>query len=166
MDENAQGSAPQIAEPTAAELSAEFDALGAEASTGAPAGPVPSAPPEPPPSAEEGYAEVLQPVLFLGFKVIAPAWNVSAEEAETLSGAYAPLLAKYFPEGPDKWGPEIGAALVTAAILGPRLALPRKIAEPEEPAANDPPEKATQPAKPAPGGKPGDDIQVTGTVPE
>lgn len=161
MDENAQGSAPHIADPTAAELSAEFDALGAEAATGAPAGPVPAAPPEPPPPPEDGYRELVQPVIFLGCKVLAPAWNVSAEEAETLADAYAPLLAKYFPEGPDKWGPEIGAALVTVAILGPRLGRPRKPPEVEQPAANEAPEQATAPPL-----KPGEDAQVVGTVPE
>lgn len=60
---------------------------------------------------------------------MAPAWNVSAAEVEQLADCYALLLDKYFPGGVGQVGPELGAALVTLAVIGPRWSLPRRIEE-------------------------------------
>ncbi|MAA87927.1 MAG: hypothetical protein CME39_09770 [Haliea sp.] len=117
------------AEQVRAELDALVQETGGEAPQGAPG--APAAPePEPDPLAE--YQELLEPVLFLGFQVLAPNWEITAPEARQLSAGYAPVLAKYFPDGPGAIGPEVGAALLTVSILAPRLGKPRK-AETENP---------------------------------
>lgn len=116
--------------------------------------------------AVQEYAEVLQPVLHMGFAVLAPAWEVSPTEAEALSAAYAPLLQKYWPDATSRFGPEITAAVCTAAILAPRFGKPRKLDAAPVDAANDSDgDGAGVPSAQAPQ-KPGDDVQVTGEVPE
>lgn len=69
---------------------------------------------------------LLQPT----FDLLCPNWNVQAAECNALAGAYAPVLVKYFPGGIGKMGPELTAVLVTAAIFGPRIGVPR--VKPEE----------------------------------
>ena len=151
-------------DPTGAEVAKEFADLEAEAfGESPPGGQVPlSAPPPPPPPASEVYRELLEPLLYMGFQVLAPNWEISKVEAETLADNYAPLLAKYFPETPDKFGPEITAAFCTVAILGPRLRKPRKLNGPEQPEAGE----ISQAPPGAPERAPGDDPQVTAPVPE
>ena len=83
-------------------------------------------------SSEEEYLELLTHLLGPGFAVMAPGWGVTTQEVETLAGAYSPLLAKYFPDGPGKFGPEISAALVTVAIIAPRLTMPRQLEKAQE----------------------------------
>ena len=80
------------------------------------------------------YAVLLESVLGPGFALLAPNWGVQPEEIKTLSGVYGQLLAKYWPE-PADFGPEIAAAVVTVAMFGPRLRVPRKV-EPQKTEGN------------------------------
>lgn len=70
--------------------------------------------------------QIVQPLLEMGFAVLAPNWGVSQPEIEQLSGAYSDLLDKYFPDGLGDHGLEINAILITGAIVLPRLRMPRK----------------------------------------
>jgi hypothetical protein len=81
-----------------------------------------------------GAAEVLFPILQMGFGVMAPNWNVQDSEVQQLAECYGQLTDKYFPDGLGDYGVEISAVMVTAAIVLPRLKLPRKV---EQKAAND-----------------------------
>lgn len=70
--------------------------------------------------------------------VLVPAWQISDQELNLLADAYAKLAAKYWPDPSN--APEVYALLITAAIIGPRLKLPRKLpdpAKPDETAADD-----------------------------
>lgn len=79
------------------------------------------------------YQELINGVLAPGLGLLAPNWNIQPQEVEALAQAYAPLLQKYFPDGPSQFGPEISAVMVTLAVFGPRYKLPRKLeAEPGE----------------------------------
>ena len=80
---------------------------------------------------EPKTAEILHPVLMMGFGVIAPNWQISDEEAFQLAEVYGQLIDKYFPDGMGNYGAEITAVMVTGAIVLPRLKTPRKI-EPKE----------------------------------
>lgn len=77
------------------------------------------------PSQAEQYAELFGQVLTPAFALLAPNWNIQPAEVAALSEAYGALAAKYLPEVGEV-GPEISAALVTVAILAPRVRLPRK----------------------------------------
>ncbi|MCA1809385.1 MAG: hypothetical protein LC725_08055 [Lentisphaerae bacterium] len=103
------------------------------------------------------WQEILQPLLWGGFKVLAPAWEISAAEAQQLAEAYEPLCAKYMPDGPGKWGPEIAAAFVTVHILAPRMGKPRKLPAPDQEEG----EKKPTAHQATPPEKPGDDAQVS-----
>lgn len=70
-------------------------------------------------------AEMLMPLVSMGCKVAAPNWQIQKAEVEALAESYGELVDKYFPGGVGEWGPELNAALVTAAIFGPRLGTPR-----------------------------------------
>lgn len=72
-------------------------------------------------------AEVLQPVLEMGFAILAPNWQIQQEETKQLARAYADLLDKYFPDGLGDYGVEINAIMITGAIVLPRLRVPRKV---------------------------------------
>lgn len=74
--------------------------------------------------------DVLGMILGPGFELLAPAWNIQKQEVDALAEAYAVLIEKYFPGGLTTFGAEINAALVTIAILAPRIKMPRKIEEP------------------------------------
>ena len=71
-------------------------------------------------------AELVAPLVGLLCATVAPAWNISPEEQQQLSGAYAAVIDKYFPDGVPL-GPEVGAVMVTAAIVMPRLGQPLKV---------------------------------------
>ncbi|WP_430414448.1 hypothetical protein [Marinobacter adhaerens] len=66
-------------------------------------------------------AETIQPIIDLACGVVAPNWQIQKAERQALAGAYGDLIDKYFPEGIGAWGIELNAALITAAILGPRV---------------------------------------------
>ena len=117
-----------------AEIAELQQEVAAEQAANAAEGPPPASPggpdvaasyQEPEPDLE--WQEILHPLLWGGFAVLAPAWQVTAEECQQMADAYAPLCQKYMPDGPGKWGPEIGAAFVTVHVLAPRLGKPRKI---------------------------------------
>lgn len=99
-------------------------------------------------------AEVLQAVIHPAFVLLAPNWNVQPEESAALAEAYAPVIDKYFPDAGSGMGPELMAVTVSLAVLGPRLAIPRKaqaqevtVTEPE-PKTHSAPE--AKPAEPEP----------------
>jgi len=104
-------------------------------------------------SGDEWRAIIAQ-LLAPSFAVLTPNWNVQKAEVEGLADAYAPLLAKYFPDTSNV-GPEIGAVIVTAAVIVPRLSIPRKLVdsgsgapepEPSKPKSGKP-KKKQKPAK-------------------
>lgn len=76
-------------------------------------------------------AELLGPIIGLLCASVAPAWDISPDEQSNLCEAYGALADKYFPEGVPM-GPEVGAVLVTASIVMPRLGQPLKIEEKKE----------------------------------
>ena len=84
------------------------------------------------------WKSIFVQLLTPSFAVLAPNWGVQGQEVEALADAYAPLMAKYFPDA-SQVGPEIGAFLVTAAIIAPRLSIPRKVEEKSEPVRENPP---------------------------
>lgn len=105
---------------------------------------------------EQPTAEVLAQVIGPAFMILAPAWCVQDQEIVMLSESYAKVIDKYFPGGVSL-GPEVGAVMVTLAIIGPRLRLPRKLPPPEadqgEPDApkqptKEPPKPQTKPKEP------------------
>ena len=95
-------------------------------------------------TSEADYKELLTQLMGPMFAVMAPGWGIQSSEVDALAGAYSPLLVKYFPDGPERFGPEISAVLVTAMVIVPRLKMPRTLeSAPEKPqqtqgkAAND-----------------------------
>ena len=74
--------------------------------------------------------ELLAPLVSLVCMAVVPAWEISQEEQGALTDSYAAVVDKYFPGGVSM-GPELGALLVTAAIIAPRLGRPMKAAEPD-----------------------------------
>lgn len=83
---------------------------------------------------EQNFEEtksVLVSVLGPAFALLAPGWGVTKDEVDALSGAYAGVLDKYFPDGLTKFGVEINAFLITAAIIVPRLGMARQVPEQE-----------------------------------
>lgn len=89
-------------------------------------------------------AEVLQPLIDLACSVAAPNWEISKGERQALAESYGDLADKYFPEGVGQWGVELNAALITAAIIGPRVASgtparkeKKREAQPEEPVTDE-----------------------------
>ena len=83
-----------------------------------------------PPSPEIPTADLVRPLVQLVCGTVAPAWKISKGEQDTLTDAYAAVIDKYFPGGLSM-GPEVGALLVTAAIIGPRLGQPMREEEPK-----------------------------------
>ena len=86
------------------------------------------------------WKQIITILLGTGFSVATPNWGIQKAEVEAMSDAYAPLLNKYFPDI-SALGPEIAAVLVTAAILGPRIGMDRKIEDREEVPVKQTPEK-------------------------
>lgn len=74
---------------------------------------------------QQEYEAVLTMCIGMTFNIVAPNWEVSEAETQQLAGAYAGVLDKYFPGGMESFGVEVGAALVTAAIIAPRIGKPR-----------------------------------------
>lgn len=70
--------------------------------------------------------EQLQPVLGMAFKVLAPNWNVQAEEVEVLAQSYGECIDYYYPDIQEGLPPWLTPLIVTAAIIGPRVNMPRK----------------------------------------
>lgn len=70
---------------------------------------------------------ILSPTLA----IMAPNWKVTKQEQEALSEAYAAVLLKYFPQGPEQMGPEVAALALTFGIFVPRAVagIPRKLEE-------------------------------------
>lgn len=97
-------------------------------------------------------AEVLEQVISPACAVFAPAWGVTDEEVKQLAGVYAALVDKYFPGGVGEIGPELGAALVTLAVFGPRWSMPRKVTA--KPSADDADPAPADGADPVPAGVP------------
>lgn len=61
--------------------------------------------------------------------IMAPGWQVGAEETHQLAEAWAKVADKYFPDGLNL-GAELNAAIVTVAILGPKIGRDPKSGEP------------------------------------
>lgn len=96
---------------------------------------------QPTQAAEMSGAELLAPLVSLAFGLLAPNWNVAAEEQQAIAESYGALVDKYYPEGAGTFGVELNALILTAAIVGPRLGTPRKlektIIDTKKEAAND-----------------------------
>jgi len=110
-----------------AENIADLEALQVEVTTDMNAGPV-----QPqtvnPVKVDDSVTDLLQPVLLMGFAVLAPNWQVTQPEVEQLSTAYGALIEKYFPNGKffDEYSVEISAIMVTGMVVVPKMSLPRK----------------------------------------
>lgn len=120
----ADGSAPSPAGASAAPD--ELDRLAAGAGEFDPA-PLDAEPEKPEPDIPTKV--LVELVLGPGLALLAPNWNISKSEVAQLSECYALVIDKYFPDGMGKFGPEIGAAVITLAVFGPRLNTPRKLEE-------------------------------------
>lgn len=114
--------ADPVAEMSPEDL-AELAALEAEAVEAAEAA-TPAADPvevaEGPPT-----SELLLPVISMAAAGLAPAWKVEPVECEQLAEVYGDLVDKYWPAGVGSFGPELTAAMVTAAVFMPRIGTPR-----------------------------------------
>ena len=119
---------PELSPEQAAELAA-MDAAAAELVPELP-GQGPDQEPEQEAQKKIPTAELVQPLVGLLCVSLAPAWAITNEEQAELSGAYALVIDKYFPDGVPM-GPELGAVMITAAIVMPRLGKPLKEPEPE-----------------------------------
>lgn len=107
------------------EQQSEFDQLAVEAESLTPVAAVAtsqSVAPEGPPT-----AEIIFPVVSMAFDLVAPNWAVGEGEKKALSEAYGALLDKYFPDAINSFGVELQALLITAAIVAPRLRVPRRV---------------------------------------
>lgn len=82
----------------------------------------------PAPTIQQGpTSEIIEPILQMGFAIIAPAWQVSDPECKELAKCYGALIDKYFPDGMGQYGVEVTAAMTTAAVILPRMKIPRKL---------------------------------------
>jgi hypothetical protein len=70
-------------------------------------------------------AKQLEPLIGLSFKVLAPNWNVQPEEVEVLAESYGEAIDYYWPEMNGGLPPWATPLIVTAAIVGPRISIPR-----------------------------------------
>jgi hypothetical protein len=78
-------------------------------------------------------AQVIESAISPLFQIFCPKWNVSQDEVSALSSAYGDLLDKYFPDGvTSRFSVEITAITCTAAVIVPRLGMPRKEVEQDE----------------------------------
>lgn len=124
------------AQAPAADLAAlqQLSLEGASADAAAAPPPPPGAPGAPP-EKEISSAELFLMVGGPWFDILAPNWKVGQDEKKQLSDAYGALLDKYFPDWSTRFGPELAAVVVSAAVFGPRLAakIPPRLPAPEEP---------------------------------
>lgn len=96
-------------------------------------------------SAAKEYAELIAVIVYQGAAILAPRWEITRQEAQSLGEAYGPLVAKHFPDGLGAWELELQAAAITAMIFAPRIGKPRKDSEPEkseQPQSTDAPDPA------------------------
>lgn len=70
--------------------------------------------------------DLVIPLVSLVCGSLAPAWEITEGEQGQLAEAYAAVVDKYFPDGLHM-GPEIGALMITAAIVLPRLGKPMQV---------------------------------------
>lgn len=86
-----------------------------------------------PQSAASGIstAEQLKPLLAITCNVLAPNWKIQPEEVNALAESYGECIDYYYPELQDGLPPWLTPLLVTAAIIGPRLNMPRRVEEKE-----------------------------------
>lgn len=70
-------------------------------------------------------ADQLKPLLGMTFSILAPNWQVQSAEVDALADSYGECLDYYYPELKDGLPPWVTPLLVTAAIIGPRLSVPR-----------------------------------------
>lgn len=113
--ENVTAAAPEELEG----LAAEAAALEGETIVNGAAAPEPK-------QAGPSTAELLLPVVGLMCGLFCPAWNIQQVEQQALAEAYGAVVDKYFPDGIN-FGVELNALLITAAIIGPRLKMPRTV---------------------------------------
>ena len=71
--------------------------------------------------------ELLENLLGMAATILFPAWELQDAEIRALSDSWAPVIDKHF--GTEKRPPEFQAAIVSVAILGPRVMTPRKLTE-------------------------------------
>lgn len=69
--------------------------------------------------------ELLSPVIKLSSDLFAPLWGVQQEEADALAKVWAPVADKWFPGLSGSVGVEFNAAIVTLAVFGPKIMMPR-----------------------------------------
>ena len=86
-------------------------------------------------------AEIIAPVIGLCCDLFAPNWKIQAQEKELLTDSYAQIIDKYFPDSLGKMGVELNALLITAAIITPRLGIPRNNPPPADIAEDIEPQK-------------------------
>lgn len=85
--------------------------------------------------------------------IVAPNWEIQAEESEALGEAYGALLDKYLPDsGLNNYGVEITALLVTGMVLKSRAGVPlrkpkKDQGEESEPAQEKDRAKESEPAQ-------------------
>ncbi len=109
---------------------AELEALAAvqaESEVAAEAAAVAAAPAEP----EISTAELLALPMQVAFSIAAPNWNITGTECQNMAEAWAPVIDKYMPGGLNRFGPEMAAAMVTLAILAPRVLAGKPAREPK-----------------------------------
>lgn len=119
----------QQEQPQAPDNADELAALTAEAADIEPGYGADGAPVEPEPEAPElGNADAIKMLLGPAMVIMAPRWQVQPAEVEQLAIAWGEVADKYMPDG-LAIGVELNAAIITLAILGPRLTMPRTDAE-------------------------------------
>ena len=82
------------------------------------------------------------------FQILAPGWQVSAQEVDLLAESYADVLDKYFPGGVSL-GVEVNAVLCTFMIFGPRWGHPRKLPKGQQQQQQQPTRQAAPQQPPA-----------------
>ena len=113
---------------TAESVSAEFEQLGAEVGPDPEVLAAEQVQQDVAAGQDQGVAEykaLLAQLLAPSFGILAPNWQVGEKEIDALSESYACVLYKYFPNSLETFGAELGACLVTAAVVLPRLSVPR-----------------------------------------
>ena len=122
--ETAQADAqPENADEMAALMS---EAAEAEPGIGDDGQPAPEA--EAPAEPQVSSAQALEMLLNPAFSIMAPRWGVPESEVAALAQAWGDVADKYMPEGLSV-GVELNAAIITLAILAPRMGTPLDAAD-------------------------------------